>query len=370
MSEGRTSTIGVPGKGRIGKQIQLPLSKAVEISLKSLRIRFWRSMLTVSSVILAIAFLTFVWTSGRVQSSVAVNMRGDAQKASALLADVDEHWRPMDSELSGRFAAKWVKWAKTYRKARQALDGGSTGALKDLVYESGHFDKSVALAEDKVVSFDGLSVEPKVVEDLATRAREIGLDPDVDFDDDPEDRGLWKVEALRLAGVKAATQAEVNRFNRLNLALQKMGLDPAASQEKLREMSWDTVWLISISLLVCGVGIVNAMLMSVTERFREIGTMKCLGALDSFIVKLFLLESTFQGIAGTVFGVIIGLVVMVATGLMRFGRASFTYFPGGQVVMIVVYALLIGAALSIAAAVFPALRAAHMAPVEAMRVEE
>src|SRR5262249_18468586 len=49
-------------------------------------------------------------------------------------------------------------------------------------------------------------------------------------------------------------------------------------------------WLITLALLVAFVGILNAMLMSVTERFREIGTMKCLGALDSFIVKLFLIE--------------------------------------------------------------------------------
>ena len=50
-------------------------------------------------------------------------------------------------------------------------------------------------------------------------------------------------------------------------------------------------WVVGLALLVAFVGIVNAMLMSVTERFREIGTMKCLGALDGFIVKLFVIES-------------------------------------------------------------------------------
>ena len=45
-------------------------------------------------------------------------------------------------------------------------------------------------------------------------------------------------------------------------------------------------WLVILSLLVCVVGIVNAQLMAVTERFREIGTMKCLGALDRFILRL------------------------------------------------------------------------------------
>ena len=72
-----------------------------------------------------------------------------------------------------------------------------------------------------------------------------------------------------------------------------------------------TNWLIGLALLVAFVGILNAMLMSVTERFREIGTMKCLGALDSFIVKLFLIESFFQGGAGTVAGHPLGLLLSI-----------------------------------------------------------
>ncbi|HUU69045.1 MAG TPA: ABC transporter permease, partial [Planctomycetota bacterium] len=45
---------------KIGKQIVLPLSRAIEISIKSLKIRFWRSIITVSSIILAIAFLAYI----------------------------------------------------------------------------------------------------------------------------------------------------------------------------------------------------------------------------------------------------------------------------------------------------------------------
>ena len=88
----------------------------------------------------------------------------------------------------------------------------------------------------------------------------------------------------------------------------------------------------SLSLLVCVVGIANAMLMSVTERFREIGTMKCLGALDSFIIKLFLLESTFQGVAGTLVGIVIGLVLTTALAMLDYGHFIFTYFPTASVI--------------------------------------
>ncbi len=57
-----------------------------------------------------------------------------------------------------------------------------------------------------------------------------------------------------------------------------------------RNSFYRMIWLVVMSLLVCTVGITNSMLMAVTERFKEIGTMKCLGALDSFVVLLFLLE--------------------------------------------------------------------------------
>lgn len=69
--------------------------------------------------------------------------------------------------------------------------------------------------------------------------------------------------------------------------------EEAKHQKRAREN-----WLMVMSLLVCAVGITNSMLMSVTERFREIGTMKCLGALDVFIVRLFLIETAALGFLG------------------------------------------------------------------------
>jgi putative ABC transport system permease protein len=81
-------------------------------------------------------------------------------------------------------------------------------------------------------------------------------------------------------------------------------------------------WIIILSLLVCVVGIINAQLMAVTERFREIGTMKCLGALDRFILRLFILEAGMQGIAGAVAGAVAGGVFSMLSGLLRFGTVA------------------------------------------------
>src|SRR5205823_11951957 len=76
----------------------------------------------------------------------------------------------------------------------------------------------------------------------------------------------------------------------------------ATTPQEIADARVQSRWIVGLALMVAFVGILNAMLMSVTERFREIGTMKCLGALDGFIVRLFLLESLFQGVVGAVLG--------------------------------------------------------------------
>ena len=129
-------------------------------------------------------------------------------------------------------------------------------------------------------------------------------------------------------------------------------------------------WIVFLSLLVCVVGIINAQLMSVTERFREIGTLKCLGALDRFIVRLFILEATFQGLAGSLCGALLGLLTAWLTTLFRFGLAGAAHFPGPAILLSVLIALATGTGLSLAGVLYPALLAARMQPVEAMRVEQ
>jgi len=146
------------------------------------------------------------------------------------------------------------------------------------------------------------------------------------------------------------------------------------AQEQFAEMSpadvaIQTRWMIGLALLISFVGILNAMLMSVTERFREIGTMKCLGALDGFIVKLFLLESVLQGVVGTVIGIAVGLVLAFAEGIRSYGGAVWGLLSMGDLGGYVMFALAAGVILAISGAIYPALRAAHMKPVDAMRTE-
>ncbi|NLE67904.1 MAG: ABC transporter permease [Lentisphaerae bacterium] len=156
------------------------------------------------------------------------------------------------------------------------------------------------------------------------------------------------------------------RIEALNLLLQKSGVDVLAVQGTDTMM----ILLISLALLTCLVGIVNAMFMSVSERIKEIGTLKCLGAEDSFIVKTYFVESSLQGVLGTTLGILIGLVVSVALCVGSYGGYVFQYFPYGAVLRAIAIALAIGSIISVLASIGPAYWASKKQPVDAMRVEE
>ena len=129
------------------------------------------------------------------------------------------------------------------------------------------------------------------------------------------------------------------------------------------------IWLVTLSLLVSAVGITNAMLMAVTERYREIGTMKCLGALDSFVVKMFLIESSFQGLVGSLLGCLIGGTLALAATAARFGGLAFRFYPAGEALIYALIALGVGMFLSVVSAIYPAYVAAKMVPADALRSE-
>lgn len=129
-------------------------------------------------------------------------------------------------------------------------------------------------------------------------------------------------------------------------------------------------WIVFLSLLVCVVGIVNAQIMSVTERFREIGTMKCLGALDGFVVKIFIIEAGLQGMAGSFAGTIVGIAASLFMGVLRFGMSAISSISWYAMMYSMAAAILVGTSLSLLGALYPAFLAARMQPVEAMRVEQ
>ena len=156
------------------------------------------------------------------------------------------------------------------------------------------------------------------------------------------------------------------RIEALNLLLQKSGVDVLSTGGTDTMM----ILLISLALLTCLVGIVNAMFMSVSERIKEIGTLKCLGAEDSFIVKTYFVESSLQGVLGTSIGIVIGLAVSIALCSFSYGGHVFSHFPGLAVFRAIALSLAIGSIISVLASIGPAYLASKKQPVDAMRVEE
>jgi ABC-type antimicrobial peptide transport system permease subunit len=227
---GRGSLMDRP-EGQIDRLITLPFSKSVEISFKSLKVRFFRSMITVSSLVLAVSFLAFVLVNLDVAAGLLANGGHDAARALSAAG----------------------------------------------------YDVNLA---DGVVS-----------------------------------------------------------------------------------MSAKERWIVILSLLVCTVGIINAQLMSVTERFSEIGVMKCLGALDSMILRLFLLEAAMQGLLGAAIGSMLGCLFSLLGGALRFGFAAWTTLPWLGVLGSVGLATLAGCLLSLIGVLYPALLAARMEPIKAIRAE-
>lgn len=129
------------------------------------------------------------------------------------------------------------------------------------------------------------------------------------------------------------------------------------------------IFLALIAFLVCVVGIANAMLMSVTERFREIATMKCLGATDGFILQQFVLEAAIQGVVGGLCGMVIGFLIAILKNFLVLGSHEFVYFPAAGAALCAVSSALAGVLLAMIAAIYPSWAASRMAPMEAMRVE-
>lgn len=135
-----------------------------------------------------------------------------------------------------------------------------------------------------------------------------------------------------------------------------------------------STWLVILSLVVCAVGIANAMLMSVTERFREIGTMKCLGALEQFVVKIFMIEAALMGAIASSLGYLVGTLLMIVTKFFSFNPktafhgetwiGSYTIASFG---MNLVFCTGIGIFLTMLATLFPAIRASRIPPAAALR---
>jgi putative ABC transport system permease protein len=161
-------------------------------------------------------------------------------------------------------------------------------------------------------------------------------------------------ELLALHGITTAADADFTITSEASLVSTATSVD--------RTLTILLGGVAGISLLVGGIGVMNIMLVSVTERIREIGLRKALGATPSLIRRQFLVEASVLGFVGGALGALLG--ILGAIFLPGVVGDPITISPPATGL-----AILVALAIGVSFGVYPASRAAHLAPIDALRSE-
>jgi hypothetical protein len=293
------------------------------------------------------------------------------------LASVSELKKFQDNLTKGKDITDWIadasdsdteKWRKAVVSAGFVLPPEAMTRVKKRMTVSS-YEKNIIrmlqnddkrkLWKEKFKSLPGIEKQIQLLED--PRVEEIL----VQYDSKKK-----KEVSVYTSAQRALVTKDFNNSKRLR-ALEALLPPSKSSSEQLYFgfLTGSQLFLVIISFLVCMVGITNAMLMSITERFREIATMKCLGATDGFILTQFLIEAAIQGLFGGALGMILGLIVTIIKTTLIYGEIVYTYFPLQMLVLCSLYTVVLGILISMLASIYPSIAAAKMAPMDAMRVE-
>lgn len=344
----------------IKTQVKLPMSVAFEVVLQGIRIRLGRSLVTTLGVALGIAFLMSILTGLVVKQGVGQEeglRRETARMYNFLLAEMGlprgrtvgvvqvGPLNPAEQRLLEQVAASGV--------AALRVAGG--GANQEVFRRAAQVD-----------------LVPQPADTLT------GSSAVIVVGDGPAPTGDW-LAALATSGAPALC---ATRATNLPVPPAASSLKPVLLERQLlrdeverqaaaaRALAFRSTWIIIISLLVTIICISNSMLMSVTERFREIGTMKCLGALSSFVRQIFLIEASLVGLAGSLVGAVVGALFAAIAYMFTFG-GGLVFAALGQgafhLVLDLIGCIIAGIILSIIAALYPATIASRMVPAHALR---
>ncbi len=339
------------GMAEIPYQVKLPMRIAFGVVMQGLRIRIGRSLVTITGVVCGIAFLMSILAGqlvkkgvseedacraevNRIKSFIQADMPGLGGKTVGLIGsgNMSEVEMRVAEALTGDFGATLITSPDTAPTASRSINAKSANiADAEIIFVMG---------EGAPKNFDFKSFTDKSLNSIVASTI---------LSSDAKAMGINEAKLVKLA--RELTQEEQDK-----IAADK-------KKDKVRN-----TWIAIISLLVTVIGITNAMLMSVTERFREIGTMKCLGALSAFVTQMFVMEASLMGLVGGIVGAIFGTLFALSVYTITYGsELVFGSLPIASVLLYCLYSVIAGIVLSVIAALYPARVAASMVPATALR---
>jgi putative ABC transport system permease protein len=190
---------------------------------------------------------------------------------------------------------------------------------------------------------------------------------DSTYNRDDYDKVVIKVKNLDdLASVKTAIEKQMNRRD---TTVDVM--DTRKTMETIFQAFGQITTFVSaiggISMLVAGVSILNIMMMSVTERIKEIGIMRSIGAQRKEIMAMFLYEAIILGVVGSILGGLMSLLGGYAISTLMLQTTKYLFVPSSLIH--IVYGMTFGIIICIICGIYPAWRASNLSPIEALRHE-
>lgn len=187
------------------------------------------------------------------------------------------------------------------------------------------------------------------------------------YDRNDYDQIVVKVKNLdEIADVKTAIEKQMNKRDTIVDVM-----DTRKVMETIFEAFGQITTFVSaiggISMIVAGVSILNIMMMSVTERIKEIGIMRSIGAQRREVMSMFLYEAAILGITGSIIGGMLSLLGGYAISSLMLQTTKYLFVP--STLVHIVYGMAFGIFVCLICGIYPAWRAANLNPIEALRHE-
>ncbi|MDD3622145.1 MAG: ABC transporter permease [Methanofollis sp.] len=193
-----------------------------------------------------------------------------------------------------------------------------------------------------------------------------------DFYQEFYDAEEWDLVIVKVPDLEEIDSVKESIDTQLNRREDEVDvLDTRAILETLLDtfnrISTFTTAIGGISLIVAGVSIFNVMMMSVTERTREIGVIRSIGARQGEVLRIFLYESLLLGLVGSAIGAVLSLFGGYLALAVMLEETKYLFEPTSLIA--IPYGVAFGIATSLLSGAYPAWKASHLSPIEALRHE-